>query len=106
MLRGAGETRGPALNGRIKFSLMPNHSDSRQSPEVVKFQAPLRGASLDCRALQFYSEIAERTEKSSDIVPLISDSSLNYLTEYPRASMQAENPRLKVSICLLYAALA
>jgi len=24
-----------------------------------------------------------------------------YLTEYPRASMQAENPRLKVSICLL-----
>jgi hypothetical protein len=29
-----------------------------------------------------------------------------YLTEYPRASMQAENPRLKVSICLLYAALA
>lgn len=29
-----------------------------------------------------------------------------YLTEYPRASMQAENPRLKVSICLLYAAVA
>jgi hypothetical protein len=29
-----------------------------------------------------------------------------YFTEYPRASMQAENPRLKVSICLLYAALA
>ena len=24
-----------------------------------------------------------------------------YLTEYPRASMQAENPRLNVSICLL-----
>jgi hypothetical protein len=29
-----------------------------------------------------------------------------YLTEYPRASMQAENPRLKVLICWLYVALA